>query len=304
MALEARPSVKPLALAALVALTLGGAALSVFTVAADQVAVVTQFGNPVRVVTTPGLHLKYPSPAQSVATFDRRLFVLVPPPSEFLTLGKRNVVASGVIFWRIADARRFMQTVFDRSGAESRLSDVLFAELGAALGRAPLGAFVSVVPGEYRAEAILAEVARQVRTVAARDYGIDVVDMQLRRLDYPEVNRVAVFSRMKSERNQVSMTYRSEGEEEGLKIRAAAEKTKSSLLAEAYKLSQKAKGEGEARAARIYADSLSRAPGFYRFVRGSEAVKKSIDKETTLVLPVDADLFRLLLDSRFRFPEE
>ena len=295
---------KPLALAALVALTLGGAALSVFTVAADQVAVVTQFGNPVRVVTTPGLHLKYPSPAQSVATFDRRLFVLVPPPSEFLTLGKRNVVASGVIFWRIADARRFMQTVFDRSGAESRLRDVLFAELGAALGRAPLGAFVSVVPGEYRAEAILAEVARQVRTVAARDYGIDVVDMQLRRLDYPEVNRVAVFSRMKSERNQVSMTYRSEGEEEGLKIRAAAEKTKSSILAEAYKLSQKAKGEGEARAARIYADSLSRAPGFYRFVRGSEAVKKSIDKETTLVLPVDADLFRLLLDSRFRFPEE
>ena len=109
---------------------------------------------------------------------------------------------------------------------------------------------------------------------------------------------------MKSERNQVSMTYRSEGEEEGLKIRAAAEKTKSSILAEAYKLSQKAKGEGEARAARIYADSLSRAPGFYRFVRGSEAVKKSIDKETTLVLPVDADLFRLLLDSRFRFPEE
>jgi len=304
MAPEARPSVKLLALAALVALTLGGAALSVFTVAADQVAVVTQFGNPVRVVTTPGLHLKYPYPAQSVTAFDRRLFVLVPPPSEFLTLGKRNVVASGVIVWRIKDARRFMQTVFDRSGAESRLSDVLFAELGAALGRAPLGAFVSVVPGEYRAEAILAEVARQVRTVAGRDYGIDVVDAQLRRLDYPEVNRVAVFSRMKSERTQVSMRYRSEGEEEGLKIRAAAEKTKSSILAEAYKLSQKAKGEGEARAARIYADSLNRAPGFYRFVRGSEAVKKSIDKETTLVLPVDADLFRLLLDSRFRFPEE
>src|SRR5207249_3583867 len=127
MAPEARPSVKLLALAALVALTLGGAAPSVFTVAAD-----------------------------------------------------------------------------------------LFAELGAALGRAPLGAFVSVVPGEYRAEAILAEVARQVRTVAGRDYGIDVVDVQLRRLDYPEVNRVAVFSRMKSERTQVSMRYRSEGEEEGL----------------------------------------------------------------------------------------
>ena len=295
---------KTLALAVLVALAAGAVALCAFTVDTDEIAVVTQFGNPVRVVTAPGLHLKYPYPVQSVTAFDRRLFVLVPLPSEFLTLGKRNVVASGVIFWRIADARRFMQTVFDRSGAESRLSDVLFAELGAALGAAPLGAFVSVAPGEYRAEAILVGVARQVRAVAQRDYGIEVVDVQLRRLDYPEVNRVAVFSRMKSERNQVSMKYRSEGEEEGLKIRAAAEKAKSGILGEAYKLSQKAKGEGEARAARIYADSLNRAPAFYRFVRGSEAIKKSIDKDTTLVLPVDADVFRLLLDSRFRFPEE
>jgi membrane protease subunit HflC len=130
-----------------------------------------------------------------------------------------------------------------------------------------------------------------------------VVDVGLRRLDFPEQNRASVFARMKSERVRMSMRYRSEGEEEGLKIRAAAEKTKSGLLAEAYKLSQKARGEGEARAAKIYADTVGRAPGFYAFVRSLETMKKAVDKDTTLVLPVDAQLFRLLRDSRFRYPD-
>lgn len=256
-----------------------------------------------RVETSPGLRLKLPDPVQSVARFDRRLFILVPPPREFLTLGKNNVVASGFIVWKVHDPKKFMQTVFDRTGAESRLTDILFAELGAALGGAPFSAFVSTAPGGYRAEAILAGVTRQYREIALRDYGIDVVDIRLRRLDFPEQNRASVFARMKSERVRISMRFRSEGEEEGLKIRATAEKAKSGLLAEAYKLSQKSRGEGEARAAKIYADSLDRAPDFYRFVRSIDAMKKTVDKETTLVLPVDSELFRLLHDSRFRFPE-
>ncbi len=282
-------------------LVAGLAALCAFTVRAGELAVVTQFGKPVHVVREPGLYVKAPYPFQSVTTYDGRLFALVPPPREFLTLGKRNVVASGVILWRIADPRQFMQTVFDRVGAESRLSDILLAELGGALGGAPMSAFVSTAPGEYRAEEILGTVTRQYREIARRDYGIDVVDVRLLRLDFPAQNRGSVFARMKSERVRMSMRYRSEGEEEGLKIRAGAEKTKSGILAEAYKLSQKYRGEGEARAAKIYADSLDRAPDFYRFVRSIEALKKSVDKETTLVLPVDSELFRLLQDSRVRF---
>jgi membrane protease subunit HflC len=288
-------------LAVACALGAGVAALSVFTVRTGELVVVTQFGRPVRVVREPGLYVKAPYPFQSVTRYDGRLFALVPPPREFLTLGKRNVVASGVILWRIADPRRFMQTVFDRSGAESRLGDILFAELGGALGGAPFSAFVSAAPGAYRAEEILGAVTRQYRQIARRDYGIDVVDVRLLRLDFPPQNRGSVFARMKSERVRMSMRYRSEGEEEGLKIRAAAEKAKSGILAEAYKLSQKHRGEGEARAARIYADSLDRAPDFYRFVRSIEALKQAVDKDTTLVLPVDSELFRLLRDSRVRF---
>src|SRR5262245_12626070 len=286
---------------AILGIVVGLAALCLFTVGEGEYAVVTQFGRPVRVESTPGLKLK--APFQTVSRFDRRLFVPVPVPREFLTLGKQNVVATGFILWRVHDPEKFMQTVFDRVGAESRLGDILFAELGAALGGAPFSAFVSTVPGEYRAEAILASVTRQYREIARRDYGIDVVDVRLRRLDFPEQNRGSVFARMKSERVRISMQYRSEGEEEGLKIRAAAEKAKSGILGEAYKTSQQIRGEGEARAARIYAESLSPERNFYGFVRSVEAMKKTVDKETTIVLPVDSELFELLRDSRFRFPE-
>ena len=295
--------VKLLAVLGLGAVLVGLASLCVFTVGEGEFAVVTQFGRPVRVEATPGLKVKRPAPFQTVARFDRRLFALVPTPREFLTLGKKNVIASGFILWRVHDPKKFMQTVFDRVGAESRLGDILFAELGAALGGAPFPAFVSTAPGEYRAEAILADVTRQYREIAWRDYGIDVVDVRLRRLDFPEQNRASVFARMKSERIRISMQYRSEGEEEGLKIRAAAEKAKSGILGEAYKLSQQIRGEGEARAAKIYAESLTQAPNFYRFVRSIDAMKKTVDKETTMVLPVDSELFQLLRDSRFRFPE-
>jgi membrane protease subunit HflC len=292
-----------LAVAGLGAALAGLASLCLFTVGESEFAVVTQFGRPVRVESTPGLKLKLPAPVQTVTRFDRRLFALVPSPREFLTLGKQNVVATGFILWRIHDPEKFMRTVFDRVGAESRLGDILFAELGAALGAAPFSAFVSTTSGEYRAETILAGMTRQYRELALRDYGIDVVDVRMRRLDFPEQNRASVFARMKSERIRISMQYRSEGEEEGLKIRAAAEKAKSGILSEAYKLSQQIRGEGEARAANIYGESLTRAPSFYQFVRSIDAMKKTVDKDTTLVLPVDSELFRLLRDSRFRFPE-
>jgi len=283
---------------------LGVASLCLVTVGEREFAVISQFGRPVRVESTPGLKLKLPAPFQTVTRFDRRLFALVPAPREFLTLGKQSVVATGLILWRVHDPAKYMRTVFDRVGAESRLGDILFAELGGALGGAPFAAFVSTAPGEYRAEAVLAGMTRHYRELARRDYGIDVVDVRLRRLDFPEQNRASVFARMKSERVRISMQYRSEGEEEGLKIRATAEKAKSGVLGEAYKLSQKIRGEGEAGAAKIYGESLSRAPDFYRFVRSIDAMKKTVDKDTTIVLPVDSDLFRLLRDSRFRFPED
>jgi membrane protease subunit HflC len=281
--------------AALAVLAAALVKLSVFAVDTGEYAVVTEFGNPVRVIKPAGLRFK--RPYQSVARLDNRLFILVPPLNEFLTLEKTNVVASGSILWRIDDPKKFLQTVFDRRGAESRLTDILFAELGATIGQHPLTAFISTKPGEYQAEAILARSADSIRRIAQRDYGIAVVDVRLQRLDFPEWNRLSVFSRMKSERVRISMQYRSEGDEEGLKIRAAAEQEASRSLAEASRVSQIYRGEGEAEAARTYADAIGKAPEFYGFLRAMDASRKVIDKETTMVLPLDSELFRLLQDS-------
>jgi membrane protease subunit HflC len=269
--------------------------LCLFTVDTAEYAVVTQFGAPVQVLREPGLGFKLPY--QNVDRFDKRLFVYAPPLSEFLTLEKTAVVASVAILWRILEPRKFFETVFDRLGAQARLSDIVFAELGAAIGSTPLDAFVSVEPGAYQADRVLAGVTGTLREVAARDYGIDLVDVQLQRFDFPERNRLRVYARMKSERARISMKSRSEGEEEGLKIRAAAAQEKSRLLSEAYKVSEQHRGKGEAEATRIYAEALGEAPEFYRFLRTMEATRKFVRPGTAMVLPADSELFGLLHDS-------
>jgi len=266
-----------------------------YTVEAGEYAVVTEFGKPVKVITSQGLGFKYPY--QSVRAFDARLFSFTPISTEFLTLEKTPVVAASTILWRIRDPKKFFQTVFDRAGAESRLGDVLFAEMGAVVGRSPLAAFYSIDPGQYRVDAILTEVAARCREMALRDFGIEVVDVELRAFDFPKQNRMPLYARMKSERGRLSMKYRSEGEEEGLKVRAAADQQKSQIMSEALKVAQQHRGKGEGEAARIYAGALAQGPDFYQFVRTMEASHNLVPKGTTLVLPANSELFGLLSDS-------
>ena len=291
------PYRRALAVVAAIGLVAGIASLCIFTVDSADYAIVTDFGKPTQVVTAPGLGFKHP--LQSVRTFDRRLFVYTSPPSEFLSIEKTPVVASGTILWRVADPKRYFETVIDRRGAESRLGDILSAEFGAAIGSNRLVAFVSTDAAAYRADAIVAEIARRCGTVALRDYGIEVVDVQLRGFDFPKQNRLRLYARMKSERGRISMLYRSEGEEEGLKVRAAAEEQKARILGKAIELAQRRRGEGDGEAARIYANALSRAPEFFAFLRTMEASRTFARKSTTMVLPADSPLFGVLFDSKY-----
>ena len=281
----------------ILALVAGVSRLCVFVVDSTEYAIVTDFGNPTQVVRSPGLGFKYPY--QSVRTIDRRLFVYASPSSEFLTSEKTPVVAAGTVLWRVADPRRYFETVFDRAGAESRLGDILFAELGATLGRNPLTAFFSVDTAAYRVNAIVAGMTQRCHDTALRDYGIEVVDLQLRGFDFPKQNRLRLYTRMKSERGRISMLYRSEGEEEGLKVRAVAEEERARIIGRATEVSQQRRGEGDGEAARIYADALGRAPNFYAFLRTMEASRNVVHKGTTMVLPADSALFGLLFDSNY-----
>jgi modulator of FtsH protease HflC len=268
-----------------------------FSVDTSEYAIITDFGKPTQVITSPGLRFR--RAYESISTLDRRLFVYISPAAEFLTSEKTQVTAAGTVLWRVADPRKFFETVFDRTGAESRLGDILFAELGAAIGRSPLTAFVSIDPAAYRADAIVAEIAQRCREVARRDYGIDVVDVQLRSFDFPKQNRLRLYARMESERGRISMQYRSEGDEEGLKVRAIAEEEKARVLGQATELSQARRGEGDAEAARIYAQAFGQAPDFYGFLRTMETSRSLARQRTTMVLPVDSPLFGVLVDSNY-----
>jgi modulator of FtsH protease HflC len=295
--LDRRSSIRVVAWILALALVVIVGRLCFFTVDSAEYAIVTDFGKPTQVIKAPGLGFKYPY--QSVRTFDRRLYVYASPSSEFLTLEKTPVVAAGTVVWRVADPRKFLETVFDRTGAESRLGDILFAELGAAVGRNPLTAFVSMDAADYQADTIVAEIVRRCRDVAQRDYGIEVVDVQLRSFDFPKQNRLRLYARMKSERGRISMQYRSEGEEEGLKVRATAEEEKARILGKAVEASQRRRGEGDGEAARIYGEAASQAPEFYAFLRNMEASRSLVRKGTTMVLPADSPLFGVLFDSNY-----
>lgn len=279
---------------ALVALTL--LYRTAFTIDETQFAIVTQFGKPVRTITTAGLKLKWPW--QSLLSFEKRLMVYNPRPSEFLTRDKKNIVVDSYVAWRVADPNRFLQTVNDLTGAEMRLHDTVWAAAAAALGNTDLSALVSVRPEDVKVQDVMRQVTEQSRTRAMEQYGIEIVDVRMKRLNLPAQNRESVFARMRAERERIAKQYRAEGEAEALKIRAEADKEKARIISEAYREAEKIRGDGDAQSTRIYAEAYSRDPKFYKLVRTLEAYKKVIDPNTTAILSSDSELLKLLTQGR------
>jgi modulator of FtsH protease HflC len=269
---------------------------SAFTVDETQFALVTQFGKPVRTVMSAGLKLKWPW--QSLLSFEKRLMVYNPRPSEFLTRDKKNIVVDSFVVWRIADPNRFLQTVNDLTGAEMRLHDTVWAAAAAALGNTDLSALVSARPEEVKVQDVMRQVAEQSRARALDQYGVEIVDVRMKRLNLPAQNRESVFARMRAERERIAKQYRAEGEAEALKIRADADKETARIVSEAYREAEKIRGDGDAQSTRIYAEAYSRDPRFYKLVRTLEAYKKVIDPNTTAILSSDSELLKLLTHGR------
>jgi membrane protease subunit HflC len=268
-----------------------------FAVDETEFVLVTQFGRPVRLITQAGLHAKWLF--QQRRSFDRRLQVYNPTASEFLTKDKKNLVLDNYVVWRITDPKAFLQTMNDVLGAEMRLHDITWAALAAEIGSADLSQLVSTEPGQVQIESLMRHVTEQVRReVAQQHFGIDVVDVRIKRLNLPEQNKEAVFARMRAERERIAKQYRAEGEEAALRIKSEADREKERILSEAYRDAERIKGDGDAQAARIYGAAYSRDPEFYQLVRTLQAYRKVIDDKTTAVLSSDSELLRLLTQGR------
>jgi membrane protease subunit HflC len=270
--------------------------LSTFTVSESDLVIVTLFGRPTRTSADAGLHLKWP--LESVMRFDRRLMVYDPGSSEFLTKDKKNLVIGSAVCWRIVDPSRFLQTVGDVTGAEMRLHDLVWATLAAAIGRVDLSELLSVDPGRAHVQALGDQVRSAATVETERRFGVAVVDLQLKRINFPEQNKYAVFSRMRAERDRIAKEYRAKGEELAIKIRAEADRQRSQLLAEAYRDAEKLKGEGDAEAARVYGQAYGRNPQFYKFLRTLESYKKILNEKTSIILSGDSELLKLLTQGK------
>ena len=266
-----------------------------FTVPQWMQAVVVRLGEPVRTVREPGLYVKLPF-VQEVLYFDRRILDYDAQPRELLTVDKQQLVVDNYARFRIIDPLQYYRTVRNEAGAQSRLDDILYSNVRETLGRHTLREIVS----EKRTE-LLEQVTKR-SDENARGYGIEVIDVRVKRVDLPEKNEQNVFSRMRTERERLAKKFRAEGEEEARKITSGADKDVRILMADARKQADIERGTGDAQAVKIFADAYGRDPAFYEFVRTLEAYRKTLGEGTTLILSPSSQFFRLLKEAEPRRP--
>ena len=265
---------------------------TVFIVDETKQVVILQFGKPVRTITQPGINFKVPFPIQEKIVFDDRLLEYDSPPEEILSQDKKTLIVDNYIRWKIVDPLQFLKTVQAIPTALSRMDDIVYSELRRELGTHDMVEIIT----ENREQ--LMEEVTEASNIATMEYGISVIDVRIRRVDLPAENEESIFARMEAERKRQANKYRSEGEEEAQKIRAATDRDKTIILADAYKEAERLRGEGDAQAVNIYARSYSSDPKFYEFVRTLDAYKKVVDDKTTLVLPSNSRLFKLLMEKQ------
>ncbi|SFZ72582.1 protease modulator HflC [Chitinimonas taiwanensis] len=268
--------------------------MSVFTVDQRQAAMVFQLGEVVRVVKEPGIRFKVPL-LQSVRYFDRRILTMdAESPERFNTIEKKNVLVDSYVKWQVIDVEQYYKSVggSERIAAarlRKTVNDVLRAEFGKQTVQ-------DVISGK-RDEVM--EVVGQVADADARKIGVRIVDVRLKRVDFPNDISNAVFDRMISERKTVANQLRSEGSAEAEKIRADADRQREVILAEAYNKAQQLKGEGDGRAASIYGAAYGQNPEFYAFYRSLDAYKQTFkSKSDVMVVDPSSAFFKYMKDPR------
>ena len=248
-------------------------------------ALVLQFGEPVRVIKEPGLQFKIPL-IQNVEYFDKRLILFDNPVEEIISADRKRLIVDAFARYRITDPLRYYQSIRFESALSNRLGSILNDSLRQVLGRVPLQAVIS-----DNRSILLEEVAKLVFD-AAKDFGLQIEDVRIRRADLPTANSEAIFRRMQTERQQEAAQFRAEGEEQSRRVRAEAERERTILLANAERTGEILRGEGDAAKNKILGDAFSQDPDFFSFYRAMQAYITAIDSsDTTMILSPDSEFF-------------
>ena len=285
-----------LAVLAVIAAIVGYSAL--FTVYQTRLALVVRLGQPVRVVTTPGLNFKIPL-IDSVIYVDKRILDLENPAQEVIASDQKRLVVDAFARYKINDALKFYQAVGSIEGANSRLSTLLNAALRRVLGESTL----THVVRDDRAM-LMARVREQLDREAAA-FGITVVDVRIRRADLPEQNSQAVYQRMQTERQREAAEFRANGSQKSQEIRAKADRDVTVLVAETQAKADAIRGEGEAERNRIFAEAFGKDADFFGFYRSMQAYETGLrHNDTRMVLKPDSDFFRYFADPAGKLRED
>ena len=259
---------------------------SFFTVDQTQQALVLQFGEPKRLINKPGLNFKIPF-VQEVTYFDKRVLSLVSKDSEEVILAdQKRLEVDTYSRFKIVDPLLFYQTVRNEFGARQRLESIVDSSVRRVFGKFELTSILSDARDQ-----IVQDISGEV-SVSIKKLGMEMVDVRIRRADYPEATSQNIFNRMKSEREQEAKEFRAEGAEEAQKIRADADKQKVVLVAESKRKAEGLRGDGDALAIKIYSDSFGQDKGFFKFYRSMLAYEKTFTgDDTTMILSPDSDFF-------------
>jgi membrane protease subunit HflC len=297
---------------------------TLYTLPEGQQAIILQFGRPVgEPVTQAGLHVKLPF-VQEVRRFEKRLLIWDGDPNQIPTKGREFIWVDTTARWRIADAKKFLENVATEAGARSRLDDIIdsvvrdqvsaseLVELvRSASWEVPEGEVLEEVPAEVQEELKKQvtrgreELTRTILTEARKvipQYGIELVDVRIKRLNYVESVREKVYARMVSERKRIAARFRSEGEGRSAEILGTMEKELRQIRSTAYRRAQEIRGKADAEATRVYGAAYNRDPEFYAFSRTLEAYKEGHNKNSSLILTTDSDYYRYLKEAGTRIP--
>lgn len=268
-----------------------------FTVFQTQQALVLQFGEPREVIRDAGLHFKMPF-IQNVIYLDNRILDLDMPVQEVIASDQKRLVVDAFARFKISDPLKFYQSVGSEEVARSRLATVLNSSLRRVLGES---SFVAVVR-DKRPE-LMRAITGQVNSEASK-FGIEIVDVKIRRADLPQANSEAIFRRMQTERQREAAEFRAQGQEQSQRVRSRADREVTIIKAEATRDGEKLRGEGDAERNRIFAEAYGRDADFFRFYRTMQAYEAGLRDDTTFVLTPDSDFFRYFGAARGATPPQ
>ena len=300
-------------LGGLVLVTLIVVAQSLYVVDVTEQVLITRFGDPQTVSKNPGIYLKAPF-VDTALSFDKRVLRIDAPAVSMPDIDKQNMTIDSYARYRIVDPLQFFKTLQTENTARTRLGDIVTSSLRDEIARSTRTQIIGAervldangVPvidddglpiieaSESRSELLENVFEASKARVKEGQFGVEMIDVRMKRADFSDRVQDAIYNRMRAERNRIATRFRSEGEEEDLKIRAQANKQREIILAEAERTGNEVRGRGEAEAIRILADALNQDPEFFAFRRSLESYQKFLNQQTTVILSSDADLFKFL----------